>query len=73
LIAEGHILSPMAGFGKKNTDNTFTGVILGETSENRNYGTEEEPDNQTIQGIMAYNKGARTVLIDANDGRAEFG
>ena len=59
-IGKEYVLSPMAGFGKKNEDNSFTGVVLGETSENK-------------QGLMAYNNGARTVFIDAETGSAYFG
>lgn len=59
-----HILSPMGGFGQKETDNSFTGVVLGESCDTQK--------NQTSIGLMAYNKGERTVFIDARTGAAYF-
>lgn len=57
------ILSPLAGFGKKNLDNSFTGVMLGTV-------TSGETQNQ---GILGYNYGQRTFFLDAETGAAKFG
>lgn len=55
----GYIMSPIVGAGKKNDDNTFTGIVIGET-------------NKDI-GLMAYNEGKQTAFIDAKTGIATFG
>lgn len=62
--SEGHILAPQFGAGKKDdTSNTFTGVLMGNFIKG--------DTDQT--GIMAFDKGVRTVFIDAESGKSEFG
>ena len=78
LDADGqYILSPMGGFGQKETDNSFTGVVLGESSEQEEIAdpTPSNPNNTkwvNSLGLMAYNHGDRTVFIDARTGNAYF-
>ena len=61
---EGIVLSPQVGLGKKENDNSFTGVIIG--SKANSGGTTET-------GLFGFNKGQQTIKLDATDGHAEFG
>ena len=61
----GFILSPQMGAGHKESDNSFTGVLMGET---------RLPSKQTPQtGLLGYNAGTRTFFLNSNNGSALFG
>lgn len=61
----GYILTPQIGAGKKNDDNSFTGMLMGVV---------KEPNRTTADnGLLAYHKGVRTVFIDSETGAAIFG
>lgn len=61
----GFILAPEIGAGRKETDNTFTGVLMGEV---------QMPDRTTSDiGLLGFNKGKRSFLVDAEYGHAIFG
>ena len=61
----GFILAPQIGAGKKNNDNSFTGVFMGSVKEAGQ--TKEE------FGLYGYNAGERTIALNAEDGSARFG
>lgn len=61
---EGLILSPQVGAGKKEQDNSFTGVFLGSI---------EESGKEVETGLFGYSSGERTIALDASDGSARFG
>ena len=61
----GFILSPQMGAGHKESDNSFTGVLMGET---------RLPSKQTPQtGLLGYNAGNRTFFLNSKNGSALFG
>ena len=60
---DGYILTPQVGAGKKNQDNSFTGIIMGQTKTN--------DGDQT--GLFGYAAGARSIFLDADTGNAQFG
>ena len=60
---DGYILTPQVGAGSKDTDNSFTGVLMGEV----------KTGSKTESGLFGYNKGQRTIFLDAESGKAEFG
>lgn len=61
------ILAPQVGAGKKNDDsNTFTGIVIG-TQKNTN----GKPAEET--GLLGYDKGVRSIFLDAETGNATFG
>ena len=62
-----YILAPQIGAGEKNNDNSFTGITMGK-SFNVN-GNALEPEI----GLMGFNKGIRSIFLDAQTGRAMFG
>lgn len=64
----GTILSTALGAGKKETDNSFSGVLMGDIGKGMNFDT----DNMDGLGIYGFNKGAQSFCLSA-DGRAFFG
>ena len=64
-IGEQTILAPQVGAGKKETDNSFTGILIGSVKDN---------DKGSISnGLFGYSKGKRTIFLDADLGKATFG
>lgn len=61
----GAILTPQIGAGKKDTNNTFTGLVMG-TAKEANSTTEKI-------GLLGYKQGVQTLFLDSQTGRAEFG
>ena len=59
----GVILAPQIGAGKKEADNSFTGIVMGTVKTGNNIET----------GLVGYNTGTRTVFLDAETGNAVFG
>ena len=59
------ILAPQMGAGHKNTDNTFTGIVMGDVKSSGS-ATKET-------GLFGYAAGARSIFLDASTGKAEFG
>lgn len=60
----GYILAPQMGAGRKEDDNSYTGVFMGEVKE----------AGKTIEtGFFGYNRGERTIFFDAETGSATFG
>ena len=64
----GTILSTALGAGKKETDNSFSGVLMGDIGKGMNFDT----DNMDGLGIYGFNKGAQSFCLSV-DGRAFFG
>ena len=65
---DGYILTPQVGAGTKDTNNRFTGVLLG--TERVRTQNNEIKDNV---GLLGYAAGARSIFLDAETGNAEFG
>lgn len=61
----GSILAPQVGAGKKESDNTFTGVLIGSVKERQS--------DEIEQGLFGYSHGQRSIFLDAKTGNAEFG
>lgn len=61
----GFILAPQIGAGKKEADNSYTGVFMGTVRE--------AGSNKEEVGLFGYNSGVRTIELDAEDGSAKFG
>ena len=60
------ILAPQVGAGRKDEGtNTFTGVVIGSVKPNGSTTTED--------GLFGYNDGQRTIFLDAQTGKAQFG
>lgn len=68
LDADGNtmLLAPQAGFGKKENNNSYTGVLLGTVKDYSNNGLIKT-------GMFGYNSGVRTFILDSEQGSAIFG
>jgi len=61
----GVILAPQIGAGQKESDNSFTGVLMGSV---------KEAGKNTIDiGIFGYSAGERSLFLNSKDGSAIFG
>lgn len=60
------LLAPQAGFGKKETDNSYTGVLLGTVKDYNN-------NEKQSTGLFGYKAGTRTIFLDSENGSATFG
>lgn len=63
----GYILAPQIGAGKKEEDNSFTGMLMGEVKE---YHTGSEISHT---GLIGYHQGIKSLFLNAEDGSAIFG
>lgn len=61
----GFILAPQIGAGRKESNNSFTGMFMGEVKEAGKSNTEV--------GLFGYSSGIRTMFLNAEDGSAAFG
>ena len=65
-IGEDYMLTPQIGAGVKENDNTLTGIVIGKTYETTN-------NTKKDIGLFGYQKGIRTIFLNAQDGSATFG
>lgn len=63
----GLILAPQVGAGKKDENNAFTGVLIGQQKVQGTDGVEEKT------GLFGYGQGERSIFLDADTGDATFG
>ena len=61
----GMILSPQVGAGKKEKDESFTGILIGNVKQTN------PVKEQT--GLFGYRNGQRSIFLDAASGNAHFG
>lgn len=61
----GVILAPQIGAGKKEDDNSFTGMLMGQVRETGKTNIDT--------GLFGYKSGERTLFLNAEDGSAIFG
>lgn len=64
---EGFILAPQVGAGRKESDNSFTGVLIGEAKST------DSGISKTQIGLLGYAKGKQSIFLDAESGNATFG
>lgn len=60
----GYILAPQIGAGKKESDNSFTGMVMGTTVTDG--GTEKV-------GLLGYSSGVQSIFMNAKDGSVVLG
>ena len=60
---EGYILAPQMGAGRKESNNSFTGVLMGEV---------KKPTYSNV-GLFGYNNGQRSFFLNSENGSAIFG
>ena len=67
-LADGAVMAPMAGFGSKNDQNQFSGVLLGAVSP-----TNTDGSTLSRRGIFGEYHGEETFFLNSDDGSATFG
>jgi len=71
-----YILAPQIGAGKKETDNSYTGIFMGTISGLEKKEQEDNAQNKGYDinpykiGLAGYNHGARTIFLDSESGKA---
>lgn len=60
----GTVMAPMLGAGKKNSDNSFSGVLMGDVTR--------AEDKRTLTGVYGYDNGIQSYSL-TEDGKATFG
>lgn len=61
----GMILAPQVGAGFKDSNNRFTGVVMGSV--------DDQSSEKKEHGLVGYYQGQRSIFLDAETGKAEFG
>lgn len=61
---ENYILTPQIGAGIKNSDNSFTGMVMGKTMQ---------ATGTTKIGLLGYGQGKENIFLNAETGEATFG
>lgn len=62
------LLAPQVGAGKKDSNNKFTGMVMGLRNLNKTSAAED-----TQVGLFGYSGGAQSLFLNAEDGSAIFG
>ncbi len=60
------LLAPQIGAGKKEEDNSFTGIFMGTVKDDRK-------NHQDRTGLFGYSKGQQSMFLDAESGKSIFG
>ena len=61
-------MAPQIGAGEKDSNNRFTGIVMGKT-ETYTGGSENEKEI----GLLGYSHGLQSIFLDAKTGEATFG
>ena len=64
----GYIMAPQVGAGEKDSNNRFTGILMGKTET---YTGKAEKEKQI--GLFGYSCGLQSIFLDAETGNATFG
>jgi hypothetical protein len=66
-MGDGYLIAPQVGAGKKNSDNSFTGIVMGVKQ------IQEKSTSQQKIGMFGYSSGVQSMFLNAEDGSALFG
>ena len=64
----GYVMAPQVGAGEKDSNNRFTGILMGKTET---YTGKAEKEKQI--GLFGYSCGLQSIFLDAETGNATFG
>ena len=64
---DGYLIAPQVGAGKKENDNSFTGIVIGQENIETNGSTFIKT------GLFGYSSGQRSIFMNAENGSAIFG
>lgn len=70
---ENYILAPQIGAGEKDSENKFTGIVMGKATTYDKVDSNGKPVENTSVGLLGYAHGKQSIWLDAESGKAVFG
>ena len=71
---DNYILAPQIGAGEKDSNNKFTGIVMGKAQNYDHLKSDGTLDQeQQSVGLLGYSHGKQSILLDAETGNAIFG
>ncbi len=70
---ENYILAPQIGAGEKDSENKFTGIVMGKATTYDKVDSNGKPAENTSVGLLGYAHGKQSIWLDAESGKAVFG
>ena len=71
----GYIMAPQVGTGEKDSNNRFTGILMGKTETNTGHNQDKKKSSEVEKqvGLFGYAHGLQSIFLDAETGNATFG
>lgn len=70
---ENYILAPQIGAGEKDSENKFTGIVMGKATTYDKIDSSGKPAENASVGLLGYAHGKQSIWLDAESGKAVFG
>lgn len=70
---ENYILAPQIGAGTKDSNNRFTGIVMGKAEYYDQTNSKGASESSTSVGLLGYSEGRQSIFLNAEDGSATFG
>ena len=70
---ENYILAPQIGAGYKDSENKFTGIVMGKATTYDKVDSSGNTIDDTSTGLLGYAHGKQSIWLDAESGKAVFG
>lgn len=70
---ENYILAPQIGAGYKDSENKFTGIVMGKATTYDKVNSSGNAIDDTSTGLLGYSGGKQSIWLDAESGKAVFG
>lgn len=70
---ENYILAPQIGAGEKDSENKFTGIVMGKATTYDKVDNSGKSVEDTSIGLLGYAHGKQSIWLDAETGKAVFG
>lgn len=70
---ENYILAPQIGAGEKDSENKFTGIVMGKATTYDKVDSSGKPAENASVGLLGYAHGKQSIWLDAESGKAVFG
>lgn len=70
---ENYILAPQIGAGEKDSENKFTGIVMGKAEFYDSTKSNGRVEASSSLGLLGYSAGRQSIFLNAEDGSATFG
>lgn len=70
---ENYILAPQIGAGTKDSNNRFTGIVMGRAEYYDQTNSKGTSKSSTSVGLLGYSEGRQSIFLNAENGSAIFG